>query len=83
MTRRLTEAAVRKAWAALAPPSPSVMAAGGMTSRELANCWGVSQAGAKRRVQWLVESGRLRQVGVRPGSAHAPVYEIAQNGDPL
>jgi anti-sigma factor RsiW len=83
MTRRLTEAAVRKAWAALAPASPPVMATGGMTRRELASCWAVSQATVKRQVQQLVESGQLRQIGVRPGSAHAPVYDMPKNGNPL
>jgi DNA-binding transcriptional ArsR family regulator len=76
--RTITETDLRQAWADLLGPRQPLIAKGGITVTELAARGDESETTIRRRMRALVAAGKVRLIGVRPGSARAAVYEIVK-----
>ena len=74
--RTITETDVRQAWAELLAPERPLVTGRGMTVAEMAATGGECETTLRRRVRALVATGKLRQIGVRPGRSRSAVYEI-------
>ena len=72
----ISESEVLDAWSALLTPRHPIVSSQGKTVSEMAALSGESYATMWRRVKSLVATGKLIQIGVRPGRGGALVYDI-------
>jgi hypothetical protein len=74
--RTINETDLRQAWADLLAPRQPLVTGRGQTIAEMVALSGESETTVRRRVRSLIAAGKVRQIGVRPGSSRAAVYQI-------
>ena len=77
MKKSITESDLRAEWDRLMPVERRTTQ-DGMTCLELAALWHCARYSAREQVNVLIKAGKLKMVGVRPGLAHAPAYELVR-----
>ena len=77
MKTTITEAELRSEWDRLMPLARR-QTAEGKTCRELAELWRCPRGMVEEQVKALLAAGKLRQIGVRPGTGHAAAYELVR-----
>ena len=77
---KITESDVIQAWDELLAPRPKQVHGRGKTLYEIAEEAGIARSTAYDRVAKAIRSGRLRCIGVRPGTQQR-VYDVVASGD--
>ena len=63
----------------MAETGPKVIPAGGFTQSDLMARYNLKATSAQRRIRALIDAGKVKQIGVRPGQGQEKVYEIASD----
>jgi len=63
----------------MADIGPKVVATGGFTLLDMLTRYNLKRTSAQRRIEALIASGKVKQIGVRPGQGQEKVYEIASD----